>query len=1004
MKKSAFFLAFCLGVLFFVPFRWAVASSLPDQKTVSSALSSLSIPFVENKGQIDRTVAYYAKTMGATLFVTKNGEIVYGFPDLALIERIPGLASHPKGLIPSKTSVSSFTGKDPSRWQKNLSTYTEVSLGEITPGITIGLHAYGGKIEKIITVSPHTDPSIAITVEGASSLGLADTGELIVHTDKGELAFSKPIAYQEINGTRVPVPIAYVLVRTEASASYLSRPTSNVSYSYSFSLGFYDHSYPLTIDPILQSTYLGGSSSDEASALALGADGVYVTGSTGSADFPGTTGGAQPANSSSSDAFVALLSSDLTSLTQSTYLGGSSNDYAYALTLGADGVYVAGTTSSIDFPGTTGGAQPAHGGGDIDGFVALLSFDLTSLIQSTYLGGSNYDNASDFALGADGIYVMGSTRSNDFPGATGGAQPAHGGDYDAFVALLSFDLTSLAQSTYLGGSNYDDASGFAVGPDGVYVAGTTYSNDFPGIAGGVQPVPGSLPEVPAPVGTPDVFVALLSSDLISLTRSTYLGGSGTDVAGALALGADGVYVAGFTFSNNFPGTIGGAQPAIEGNYDVFVALLSSDLTSLTRATYLGGSGDDRAFHFALGADGVYVAGWTLSIDFPGTTGGAQPAYGGGNYDAFVTLLSFDLTSLNQSTYLGGSNHDAAFAFAFGADGIYVAGRTDSSDFPGTTGGAQPAYGGGDYVSDAFVALLSSNLQGGPYTLSVMKTGSGTGTVTSTPAGIDCGVDCSEVLPSRSLVTITAIPDVGSVFSEWSGACSGTSPQCDLTMNDNLTVTARFKAVSSPVVLLSPNGGELAQTGNDLMISWEAASNVQTFKLLYSIDNGLTWKPITTGPISGTYYTWWTVPPIPRNTTKARVKIKGYDMAGTTHLGSDKSDGPFTIEVLKLEYPNGGEPAFASGHDITITWTTHATIRPVTQVKLFYSLDKGVTWNPFLSQPVLGSDPESHTVQLPAVQKTKSNCKVKVVLKDASGKNVGSDVSDGVFTIEPAPVP
>ena len=147
MKKSASFLALCLGALFFVPFSWAGASTLPDKKTVSSALSSLSIPFIENKGQIDKNVAYYAKTMRATLFVTKNGEMVYGFPNFALIERIYGLVPDPKGLTPSKTNISSFTGKDPSRWQKNLSTYIEVSLGEITPGITISLHAYGGKIE-----------------------------------------------------------------------------------------------------------------------------------------------------------------------------------------------------------------------------------------------------------------------------------------------------------------------------------------------------------------------------------------------------------------------------------------------------------------------------------------------------------------------------------------------------------------------------------------------------------------------------------------------------------------------------------------------------------------------------------------------------------------------------------------------------------------------------------------------------------------------------------------
>ncbi len=112
---------------------------------------------------------------------------------------------------------------------------------------------------------------------------------------------------------------------------------------------------------------------------------------------------------------------------------------------------------------------------------------------------------------------------------------------------------------------------------------------------------------------------------------------------------------------------------------------------------------------------------------------------------------------------------------------------------------------------------------------------------------------------------------------------------------------------------------------------------------------------------------------------------------------DKSDKPSTIEVLKLQYPNGDE-FFSSGQDVTITWSTHTPIRPVNKVDLFYSLDNGTTWKAFASQSPIGSDPESHTVRLPTVTRTKSKCKVKVVLKDSNNVTVGSDVSNGVFTI------
>ena len=192
MKKSVFCPGSLLSRAFRCFFRLGCALSLPDKKTVSHALSSLSVPFVENKGQIDESVAFYAKTLGSTLFITRDGEMVYGFSGFTLVERIAGLTSVPKGLTPSPTKVSSFIGNDPSAWQRSLSTYTMISLGEITPGINITLNAYGGKVEKIITVSPHTSPSITLTMDGASSIDLAPEGELIVHTDKGNLPSQNP--------------------------------------------------------------------------------------------------------------------------------------------------------------------------------------------------------------------------------------------------------------------------------------------------------------------------------------------------------------------------------------------------------------------------------------------------------------------------------------------------------------------------------------------------------------------------------------------------------------------------------------------------------------------------------------------------------------------------------------------------------------------------------------------------------------------------------------------
>src|SRR5262249_29911037 len=179
---------------------------------------------------------------------------------------------------------------------------------------------------------------------------------------------------------------------------------------------------------------------------------VYVAGNTSAADFPGTAGGAQSviggAAPGSTDAFVARLSADLTSLDQATYLGGSNREFLSAMALTASEVYVTGQTDSTNFPGTVGGAQSTSGG-STDAYVARLSRDLTALHQATYLGGANADGALDFAIAptTGDVYLSGFTSSAVFPGTVGGAQSAPGGAPDAFVARLSADLSSTPTTT-----------------------------------------------------------------------------------------------------------------------------------------------------------------------------------------------------------------------------------------------------------------------------------------------------------------------------------------------------------------------------------------------------------------------------------------------------------------------------------------------------------------------------------------------------------------------------
>jgi len=197
-------------------------------------------------------------------------------------------------------------------------------------------------------------------------------------------------------------------------------------------------------------------------------------------------------------------------------------------------------------------------------------------------------------------------------------------------------------------------------------------------------------------------------------------------------------------------------------------------------------------------------------------------------------------------------------------------------------------------------------------------------------------------------------------------------------------------------LVSPTKGDFIPAGSKYTVIWGAPSEVTRVKLKYSLDNGITWILLGDNETGPNYP--WDVPLVNGNKQGGLLKMIGYNGSGGK-VGADTS-GPFTIEVARINSPNGGEPPFSSGQEITVTWTTYETIHPVTQVNLFYSLDNGVTWKNFSAQPPSGSNPGSFLATLPTVTKSKSKCKAKVVLKDTNGKKVGADTSDGVFSILP----
>jgi hypothetical protein len=251
----------------------------------------------------------------------------------------------------------------------------------------------------------------------------------------------------------------------------------------------------------------------------------------------------------------------------------------------------------------------------------------------------------------------------------------------------------------------------------------------------------------------------------------------------------------------------------------------------------------------------------------------------------------------------------------------------------------------------------------------------------------------------------------SIFTELTNSLRSAGGPQEPQLNDNGFVV--FQAgrssglgmdfyLASRVSVVSPDGGEVVPSGLPSMIRWVGPSVAVKYKVKYSTDNGLTWHPAHPEPsVTGSSLDW-NVPVPPANMRKCLVKVIGFDASGKA-VSRDQSDKPFAIEVLKLTSPNAAEPPITSGGQHTITWKTNTTIAPVDHIVLSYTLNDGLTWKT-IDTTADSVDDGSFVWNVPDVSNQKNNCKVKIVLKDASGKTVGSDVSDGVFTIQLAPLP
>lgn len=470
-----------------------------------------------------------------------------------------------------------------------------------------------------------------------------------------------------------------------------------------FEIGEYDPSLPLVIDPVLSfSTYLGGSGTDTATAVTVDAAGtVYVAGETTSLNFPTSTP-PQASRAGSNDAFVVSLTADGSSVRYATYLGGRGTETAGGIAVNdSSEAVVVGSSTSTDFPTATGAVQRTLQGSRA-AFVVKLNKNGNALAMGTYLGGGGSDRANDVVLDAAGtIYLTGETTSTDFPTTRGAFQETGGSANKAFVSKLTGDGRSVTYSTYVGS-----------GTSTTEVFGRGISVDSRGFIYVAGKAEASFPTTAGAVqasfegGGSDAFALKLSPGgrgAADLVYATYLGGKSADEAWDIALDSrDNVLVVGTTSSSGFP-VFKAAQGAGGGTSDGFLTKISPDGRALVYSTFVGGSGTDRGTGVSVDRDDrTTIVGMTGSSNFP-VLNAFQPTQNAGSDDAFVAR--FDAGgALDYASYLGGAKADEATAVAVDGNGnAVVVGFTTSIDFP-NNGAVQPNSGGG---RDAFIARVDT---------------------------------------------------------------------------------------------------------------------------------------------------------------------------------------------------------------------------------------------------------------------------------------------------------
>jgi Abnormal spindle-like microcephaly-assoc'd, ASPM-SPD-2-Hydin/Beta-propeller repeat len=706
-----FCLTICLG---------SIPSPVAAQD-VKAKLGSLPLAFEPNQGQAPASYKFLTRRNGMSTFFRNDGMdiVLSGRNSSAAFVHLRWLGADPLAPLSGDQSLpghsSYLRGSDPSGWLRDVPQFAGVRYQHLYPGTDLLFHGYENSLEHDFLLAPGADPSrIAFSFDKPARV--TSSGDLIVDLGNAQLHFLRPAAYQELGTSRKEVPAKFLIARNGEIR---------------FKLGAYDRTKPLVIDPVFGfSTYLDGTNSDTITSVTADSTGnVYVTGFTGSTDFPITNAKTPLCTLCSeanltSEGFISKLDPTGHLLLYSTYLGGSTlgggfGTFPSSIALDTTGnIYVAGVSSSWDFPhvGAVLPLTPAFVNGNYY-FAASLKPDGSALNYSGLVGGEqgSYTNGSNGKMAVDGagnLYLVGTTYDSNFQLTPGTLDPNPTSYANDTMFVLMLDPTGkLVYSTLVPGNS-------------PRVAGTAYANNFVaggisvdangqvtavGLAGlGLPTTSGTLEStIPHPSNAIDPtagFVLQLNASASALKFATYL--PGADTAGGLAVDRTGnLYIAGSTTQTNLPVSSNAYQKTLSPGQPCacnagYILKLASNASSVLAGTYLSGTfdpGNAGTSFTAIALDSnsnVVVGGMTASADFPVKNPLVSTLQTSTTEWGLVTAeMSSDLSALLFSSFLSGAEPQGGSSFTHLAidanNNLIIVGTTLINDFPTTSNSYQP---------------------------------------------------------------------------------------------------------------------------------------------------------------------------------------------------------------------------------------------------------------------------------------------------------------------------